>query len=222
MKTLVPQGFSRSHLSLATCEYLPYSRQNSLNLATHQPQGCAGNFHSSLHCREKHGGPPNRLQSSARLDGRTTRHVDVAREHYNYLNELFGLTESCDSDPIGLNQVPALHVGFSERSRAYNQPGPFPVGWQDRLPERRRPGRPIGSQLVDFHLFNSQRSHRAGVAWSFPRENPVQAFRSRLAFVRPCTTRRSRSRFAALYICTVRLGYRPSTERALRRGALEI
>jgi hypothetical protein len=34
MKTLLPQGFSRSLLSLTTCGYLPYSRQNSLNLAT--------------------------------------------------------------------------------------------------------------------------------------------------------------------------------------------
>jgi hypothetical protein len=48
MKTLLPQGFSRSLLSLTTCGYLPYSRQNSLNLATHRSQGCVGNLGSPL------------------------------------------------------------------------------------------------------------------------------------------------------------------------------
>lgn len=48
MKTLLSQGFSRSLLSLATCGYLPYSRQNSLNLATHHPQEYPGSLRSSL------------------------------------------------------------------------------------------------------------------------------------------------------------------------------
>jgi hypothetical protein len=48
MKTLLPEGFSRSLLSLTTYGYLPYSRQNSLNLATHGSQGCAGNLGSPL------------------------------------------------------------------------------------------------------------------------------------------------------------------------------
>lgn len=49
MKTLLSQGFSRSLLSPATCGYLPYSRQNSLNLATHLSPGCPGNLGSPLH-----------------------------------------------------------------------------------------------------------------------------------------------------------------------------
>jgi hypothetical protein len=48
MKTLLPQGSSRSLLSLTTCGYLPYSRQNSLNLATHRSQGCPGKLGSPL------------------------------------------------------------------------------------------------------------------------------------------------------------------------------
>jgi hypothetical protein len=49
MKTLLPQGFLRSLLSFTTCGYLPYSRQNSLNLATRHPQGCPRNLWSSLY-----------------------------------------------------------------------------------------------------------------------------------------------------------------------------
>jgi hypothetical protein len=145
--------------SLATCGYLPYSRQNSLNLATHHPQGCPGDFHSSIHCRDKHQAPSNRLQTSARLDG-TTRHVDVAREHYNYLNELFRLTESSDADPIRLNQVPALHAGFAERSRNYN---PFPLGWRDRLRESAQGG-PLAVSLLNST--SSTRRDRAALALS--------------------------------------------------------
>ena len=48
MKTLLPQGFSRSLLSFTSCGYLPSSRQNSLILATRHPQGCPGNLRSSL------------------------------------------------------------------------------------------------------------------------------------------------------------------------------
>jgi hypothetical protein len=48
MKTLLPQGFSRSLISFTTCGYLPCSRQNSLNLATQNPQGCPGNLRGSL------------------------------------------------------------------------------------------------------------------------------------------------------------------------------
>jgi hypothetical protein len=48
MKTPLPQGFSRLLLSFTTCGYLPSSRQNSLNLATHYPQGCPGNLRGSL------------------------------------------------------------------------------------------------------------------------------------------------------------------------------
>jgi hypothetical protein len=48
MKTLLPQGFTRSLPSFTTCGYLPSSRQNSLNLATRHPQGCPGNLRSSL------------------------------------------------------------------------------------------------------------------------------------------------------------------------------
>jgi hypothetical protein len=123
----------------------------------------SGEFHSSIHCRDKHQASSNRLQSSARPDG-TTRRVDVAREHYNYLNELFRLTESCDPDPIRLNQVPALHIGFAEHSRDYNQPGPFPVGWQDRLRERKRQGGPLAVSSSDSA--SSTRRDRAAPALS--------------------------------------------------------
>jgi hypothetical protein len=67
MKTLLPQGFSRSLLSFTRCGYIPYSRQNSLNLARRHPQGCPGTLHSSLHQGD------GRKSRSAGCRGRSTR-----------------------------------------------------------------------------------------------------------------------------------------------------
>jgi hypothetical protein len=124
MKTAVPQGFSRSLLSLSTCGYLPYSRQKCQKFARNHPQGYPQKF-------RKHDGAPNILradkkrsssltrgwiQASAQID-RLARYLTVSHTHHSDPSDLFRATESSDRDSIGLNQIDAQHVCVNDCRR---------------------------------------------------------------------------------------------------------
>jgi hypothetical protein len=126
MKIAVPQGFSRSLLSLSTCGYLPYSRQKCQKFARNHPQGYPQKF-------RKHDGPPNILradekrsssllrgwiQASAQID-RLAGYLTVSHTHHSDPGDLFRATESLGRDSIGLNQIHAQHVGINDCGRDY-------------------------------------------------------------------------------------------------------
>jgi hypothetical protein len=122
MKTLVPQGFSRSLPSLSICGHLPYSRQKCQKFARNHPQGYPQKFH-------KHHGAPKILgadkkrssslsrgwiQGSAQID-RQAGYLTVSRAHHSDPSDLFRTTESSDRDSIG--QIRAQNVGVNDCGR---------------------------------------------------------------------------------------------------------
>ena len=131
MGTLVPQRFSPSFPSLSICGYLPYSRQKCQKFARNYPQGYPQKFH-------KHDGAPKILradkkrslslstgwiQASAQID-RLAGDLTVSRKHHSDPTDLFRATESSDRDSIGLNQIPAQHVGVNACGRDHVCGGP--------------------------------------------------------------------------------------------------
>ena len=94
MKTLVPQGVSRSVLSLATCGYLPCSGQKCQKFARKHPQGYARNFQGAIH-RTDHS---QSLPSPPQIPTHTASRVSVGGEHCSYVGRIFRLTEGSLSD----------------------------------------------------------------------------------------------------------------------------
>ena len=94
MKTLVPQGVSRSILSRASCGNLPYSRQKCQKFARNHPQGYPRNFQGAIH-RTDHS---QSLPSPPQIPTHTASRVSVGGEHCSYVGRIFRLTEGSLSD----------------------------------------------------------------------------------------------------------------------------
>ena len=78
MKTLVPQGVSRSILSRASCGNLPYSRQKCQKFDRNHPQGYPRNFHSKIYRIDDNQSPLSPPQSSTRNVGRIKSGANIA------------------------------------------------------------------------------------------------------------------------------------------------
>jgi hypothetical protein len=122
MKSLVPQRFARSLLSLLTCGCF---RENFLSLPRSLPRVYRENVHSSVDRRD-YGHSLSRLpQRSTALDGPPGQ-LNVVRTYHNSLSEPFRPSGLRKPGPISLNHVLAQQDGLAERWRDRDRAGSLP------------------------------------------------------------------------------------------------